>query len=439
MKGWTVIPVDGVEITYQWDGWEVFASWPQRGSRHEIVSLLRVRYTGMEPRLVMSTKRINLLSSSAVNSIIMSMRKAVPSDDDLRYADLIHAVCEDLIGWYQQGKGISRPDPSKARSNGGWLLYPIWPATGATAVAAAPGSYKSFMAQAIALSVSTQATVLNRNTTLRHHAEVLYLDWEADEGTFAERLAAMCRGAGLEEQPHLGYKQMTARLSDVAISLSEEIMRHKYQAVVIDSMSAAIGAGMVDDDAVNGFWDGVRSLGVPALVLAHKSADSINQRRKRFFGSIMSEARVRMAWNGEKAEDGSAVKWQCFKDNNTGHIGNELAWELDFETIGERDERQLDRISFLGVNPKNVLLDPEEPSGRGDEGTVADMIEALLHEVGAGMTPAGIGSRLNKSSANVRAQLSRHTERFAQDKNGRWWPRVPGGKNPAQADLPVPY
>jgi len=424
-----VVPVDGIEILYRKGGWELAASWPQRGGKHEIVTHLRVNWHGVDEGIVMSTKRVNILSTSGVNQVILSMNRKVNEKQNADIAEVVHMMCEDLMRWYQEGKSIANPDPTKVIENAGWLVYPIWPATGATAVAAAPGSYKSFMAEAIALSLATGASVLNRNTTVKNTAQVLYLDWEADADTFAQRLGAICRGAGIEEKPWLGYKQMSARLADVAIGLSEEVVRGGWEAVVIDSMSAAIGGGMVDDDSVNAFWDSIRVLQVPGLVIAHKSAENIAKKKARFFGSIMSEARVRMAWNAEKAEATPHVIWECFKDNNTGHIGNKLGWEVELESAGEKEERSLSTVSFMGVNPSNIMISMDtENTEHTSQVTVAQKITQLIENEGP-LTVGGIAARLRISTANVRSQLSRHNELFEKDDRGLWG--AAGGRLPS--------
>lgn len=422
-----IVPVDGIEISYQKEGWELHASWPVRGGKHEIVTQLRVHWHGANPGIVMSTKRINILSSTAVNQIIMTMNRKVDEKHSAEIAEIVHSMCEDLMRWYREGKAIDQPDPTKVVENSGWLVYPIWPATGATAIAAAPGSFKSFMAEALALQLASGATVMQRNTSVRVVRQVLYLDWEANSETFAQRLGALCRGAGIEEKPWLGYKQMSARLADVAIGLGEEISRGHWEAVIVDSMSAAIGGGLVDDDGVNAFWDAVRTLRVPALVVAHKSAENIAKKRARFFGSIMSEARVRMAWNVEKSEGTPHVLWECFKDNNTGHIGDRLGWEIELSSFGEKETRTLSKVSFMGVNPMNIMLTLDE-----SEEAVKAFLEIfeLLENKGP-MTTAAIAAKLRISTANVREQIGRNDGALSQDHQRRW--------GIAGVTQPIPY
>jgi hypothetical protein len=371
---WQVTPVVDDSIEYEWQGWNIKTTWPRRGGRTEVIVVMSIRYTGIGGGPVMSRKRVNVMSASAMNSIITDMNRLdVHKRTELMY--LMNDVTENILHWYEQGKTTEYPDPSKAQQHVSWLVYPIWPATGITGIAAAPGTYKSFMAEAVSLELASNATILARNTKVPDRARVLYLDWEADSDTFARRLSALTHGAGLEVKPWLGYKKMTARLADVAIGLRETIVSEQWDAVVIDSMSAAIGAGMVDDDAVNGFFDAIHMLDVPALMLAHKSVANQNNRKSRFFGSGMSEARVRMAWNAEVSTDGNYVVWDCFKDNNHGKRGSKLAWEISIETEGDDERERMSAVSFFGVNPGQVSLD--DPRGY-DGPTVEERIVGLL-------------------------------------------------------------
>ncbi len=409
MRGeWTVTPIEGVSIEYAWRGYHVELAWPYRTRRGEVMTVVEVNYNKV---LVRSPVRINLYSSSALDSLTTALRRPGKEDKDT-VALFVGEVARNAIGWYRQGAGTKHVEP--ALTNGGnWLVYPVWPSTGATAVAAAPGSYKSWMAQGLALQLATGVEVLEANTRRpRTVMPVLYLDWESDESTFASRLWALCEGVGLEKKAWLAYKSMRVPLQDAALAVQEEIARGGFGAVVIDSMSASIGGGLIDDDVVNGFWDAVRFLGVPALVLAHKSAENISKRRERFFGSIMSEARIRFAWNAESPPHGDLVTWSVFKDNNMGRLRSRLAWRINITSEGDNEDRRMTEIHLSGVSPS-------DPVGRDDAGdTLVDRLEAVLM---AGALMAGeLAEQAGTTPANVRKIISRHAERFTKTGDGRW-------------------
>lgn len=439
-RAWQVTPVEDDSIEYEWQGWNVKTTWPRRGGRTEVIVVMTVRYTGIGGGLVVARKRVNVMSSSAMASIVTDMNRLdVTKRVELMY--FMNDVTENLLYWYEQEKVTEYPDPRDVKTRVPWLVYPIWPATGVTGVAAAPGTYKSFMAEAISLGLAAQAPVLSRNTKIPGRARVLYLDWEADADTFARRLAALTQGAGLETKPWLGYKHMRARLSDTAIGLREMIVTERWDAVVIDSMSAAIGAGMVDDDAVNSFFDAIHMLDVPTLMLAHKSVANQNNRKARFFGSGMSEARVRMAWNAEGSANGDFVVWDCFKDNNHGKRGSKLAWEIIVDTEGDDEEETMRSVAFIGVNPSQVALDDGADVDRG-RATVDDRILATLEQASGYLTIGQIAERIGTTEGTIRTHIVPLVGRYLTRRHrssGRGYEYTLVEKEQVVEHLPTPY
>lgn len=409
---WQVEPIEGVSITYTWRSFVVELAWPTGGRRGEVNTLVRARRKGADnPGLVRSRVRINLYSSSALNSLITTLRRNAGDDTD-DVAGFVHALADDAVEWYQRGAATTLVEP-RLTNGGNWLVYPVWPATGTTAIAAAPGAYKSLLAQGIALQLATGHEILASNTrTPRRVMSVLYLDWEADEATFASRLWALCEGAGLEQKPYLAYKTMRVPLQDAAVSIAEEIARGRFGAVVIDSMSASIGGGLTDDDVVNSFWDAIRILGIPALVLAHKSAENIKRREARIFGSIMSEARIRYAWNGEATRNGDTVTWTVFKDNNMGHLNTKLAWRIEITQEGDNEDRHMTEVYLAGISPHDIHQSPDEPN------TSVDRIEQALLE--GAMMAGEIATVTGGKPGTISKTLNRHTDRFVKTADGRW-------------------
>lgn len=418
MRDWNVFAVDQLEIQYEWRGWKIHSTWPVRGRRqNEIHVLLTVTWEGAGPQIVMATSRINLYSVSAMNGLEVAMRKVPAADNDSVHV-FLQNVKMNILEWYRQGRAIETPDPEGAAERSGWILYPIWPYPGVVGIAAAPDSFKSILAEAIGLQVQTGYEVLRKNT--RRNAtfrKVLYLDWESGSGRFAQRLGALCRGAEIDVRPWLRYQHLTTPLSDAVGNLAEDILKHDIEAVIIDSMSAAIGGPLTDDEAVSAFYDAIRRLDIPTLMLAHKSADNIKKRATRFFGSIMSEVRLRMAWNAERV--GDTVVWQCFKDNDAGMNGKKLAWDVHFASTGEDDERRLHSIQIYGVNPHHVEM-PEERPGGGVQPIPRwkRIVDDILDNGPA--TSDEIAYRMGDDKAKVRAELSRRHE-FRKLADGLLW------------------
>jgi len=409
MNDWRVTPIDQVSVTYEWAGWEVECSWPQRVRRHDIITLIRVSNQG---KLVQPTMRLNIFSGSAVNSLARQMRSVLGEDTHGPITGFVHNLVEDLYSWYKLDGRTEYPEPVM-REGGQWLVYPLWPTVGITGVSAAPSAFKSLLAQGIALSLVTGTQVLDTTTQIPEKVEkVLYLDWEGDADTFSERLYGLCEGAGLEKKPWLAYKKMRIPLADAAMGLAEEIGRTETKAVIVDSMSASIGGSLKEDDTVNAFYDAIRQFGVPTLVLAHKSAENIRQRNKRFFGSMMSEARLRMAWNAERAEDGPSVVWEVSKDNISGLEGAKRAWNVLVKSDGAEHHRRMREIIVNGVEPHDVRLKAS------DSDTLADRVESVL--AGGPMRVVEIAQAVDGPEASVRTTLNRNQSVFRKAEHGQW-------------------
>lgn len=409
--GWTVTPIDQVEVTYQWLAYHVIVSWPERTRSDAISSTVEVvRLDVRPPRLVWSPTRINWLSATAKNSLIRGLQTA---DKSVAHVDeFVHRIAADIIRRYRQGGTSTVPTPQ--RQNGArYQLYPLWPSIGGTLVSAATNSFKSWIGIAAAVQCSLGEEILQGNTRQPAPQTAYYLDWETDQQTFAERLYAVLQGADLPLEPCVAYRQMLAPLADVAESVAEEIARNSYGAVVIDSLSAAIGGSLVDDEAARLFWNATSALRVPALVLAHKSSEAIRKGYKQPFGSVMHRNRPRMIWDAVRQEGEPLVRWEVVDDNNSGRKGQRLAWRINIATEGEHEDERLASVTFQGVNPNDVRV----ASNEGD--TLADKIAYALTSGPA--TPKELSEQVGISDSSVRKVLSRYPDLFTKASDGFRW------------------
>ena len=406
------IPTQGVDILYRKAGWEITCTWPERSGTKEVTTIIGVRHTGIPPVLVQAPKRLNLYSATGVNGIATSMRRV--KDDTISCDELLQHVCADLLGWYRRGNLTIRPDPAREQTPAGWIVYPVWPKTGVTGVAASREHFKSMFAQALALQAASAFPFLPGNTRTKQPQPGLYADWEGDEDTFTLRMSALLRGAELPlTNPGVAYRNMMGLpLADAVYGLRDEIGERGYRWLVIDSMSAAISGPMVEDDEVNRFYSALTQLAVPTLVLAHKSDENQRKKRHRFFGSTMSENRVRMAWGADRAENGTELVWECFKDNNHGLKGSRLGFRVAIGNRGVEEERVMESVRIDPVNPDSVSVELAEGA------TIGDRAAALLAD--GPVSASDLATGLGLSYDTVRRTLTRYPGRFCQDGEKRW-------------------
>jgi len=405
-----VEPIGQVEVTYRSGAWEIWCEWPQKTRRTDISTVLRVTWLGSDPpRLILSSTRLNLLSASGKTGITAAMRRVTKDVPD----DLIHSVAEDLLMWFRQAGTTTTPNPAP-RVGTRHLLYPIWPSTGGTIVAGGTNSYKSWVALAAAVQVTLSAEVLRGNTRAPEPRQILYCDWETKEDTFAERLYAVLSGAGLPLEPCVAYRHLTVTLADAAESLATEVARHQYAGVVIDSLSAACGGSLNDDDTAREFWNGVAMLRVPVFVTAHKSSEALRRGWKQPFGSVMHQNLPRVIWDATREPSSNLVVWENRNDNNSDQQGMKLAWKIDILNEGEEENRCVASATFQAVNPSDVRLATNE----GD--TLADRLAVAIIEHGPS-TAKELASLVGTSDASVRNQLSRHVSTFTRHPDGVRW------------------
>lgn len=410
--GWTIIPVAGVSVDISAPPFHAECSWPTKTARDDVSIIIEINDTSVTGGgLLIPRTRINLQAASARQTL----ERATGLKDERReeFARFFKTLAQLIGELYRQQQPIHQLEIVEPKPVS-WLLYPLWPATGATGVSAAPGSLKSYAALAVALSVATGTAVLRGHSRVVEQSPVLYLDWEADREETERRLSALAKGRGVDPEGQVSYQAMRHPLIDVVHDLTSQAA--DYGAVVIDSESAAIGGTMVDDDRVNRFWDAVRAIGLPALVIAHKSVANVKAREARFFGSIMNEARVRMAWNVEVEPDTTNVLWECFKDSNGRMMKHRAAWEWTFTNSGEAENSLLEVVTAVALDPRNVNLrrsDDEEPR------TIADGISEILL-VDSAASVGELAGLLVKPEDTIRRVLNRHKDRFDRAADGSW-------------------
>lgn len=432
MKGVERIAIEGEPITYGWHGWHVECTWPGLG-RQGPESIIKVMHKRINGGTVVAPRRVSLQSNTGTSSLIGDMNRYVKSMDfddpdpgvnPSQVHLFVQAVIADLILLFQQtgnSTTINWDRANRDRSQS-WLLKGLWPASGSTAIAAGGGSGKSFFAQAIAMSLATGHNLLQRMPIKDvPQRRVLYLDFESDMDTFVDRAHSLMVGYGgldfdVVQQNLRYFPLMGHRLQDVVPKIRTEIEQHGMEAVVVDSMSASVGEGLIDDAIVNAYWDAIAQLGVPSLIVVHKSAENVAKRKARIFGSIMSENRLRMAWNMERTNDGSSVLLKCFKDNNTGMYGRE--WAFDHEIESDEDTYHVVRSAFMAVDPETIRsLFTDDGSPQSD--TWHDKIFGVL--AGGPMNVREIRQTLGSGSEDtIRKTLNRGDGVFARRTDGRW-------------------
>src|SRR5262249_32678072 len=137
---------------------------------------------------------------------------------------------------------------------------------------------KSTLAAALAVAVAT-GRALPGGLQPRRQAPVMVLDWETDATPWNGRVAALCRGLGLEVPATIDYRPMAGALTDEIGMLAAEAARRNVGLVIVDSLAPACGPEPEGADAVVRTMNALRLFSPAArLVLAHVSKADADRR-----------------------------------------------------------------------------------------------------------------------------------------------------------------
>jgi RecA-family ATPase len=193
-----------------------------------------------------------------------------------------------------------------------WVVDGIVPARFVTNLYADSGHGKSFVVLHLALCCLTGSPFCGKAVK---PGRVLFLDWELNEQTTAQRWYAVCRGGGFASAVRgLLYKSMTEPIVKAYNHIRELVAKHKPVLVVIDSLGKALGNDPLDPKAVIQTYHALDQLGVAVFVVDHqpKSTGEANYSSLREYGSAykghLARSRLQLErLNDAKTPDGVRV------------------------------------------------------------------------------------------------------------------------------------
>jgi hypothetical protein len=168
-------------------------------------------------------------------------------------------------------------------------------------------SGKSILVQRVAISIVTGCALPwgdRPNVT----GPVLYLDWETNPNTVANRLQRLGRGLSLVLPPNqFHYRYCQRSLVDELPAIREQVSRLGVVLVVVDSIGYAADGALVEDLTARTVMNGLRSLSpVCRLAIAHVSAKTATDKTSapgRPFGSTFFWNSMRSGIEVRRSED----------------------------------------------------------------------------------------------------------------------------------------
>ena len=310
-----------------------------------------------------------------------------------------------------------------APSDSTFLLQPfiVDLAGAASVIFADGGTGKSLFALACALSVATGHAVLGNYPD--RTCPVLYLDWEADAATHAERLAALCAGlADPIERPEgvIHHQQMVASLHEAAPAVRKQVVRLGIGLVIVDSIGMARGGAPESAEDTIRLFTALRSLLVPVLGVDHISKETARQKggSKSPIGSVYTANSARNIWGMQKNQEEDAVEMQVALSNykaNNGRRQRPRGYKVEF--LEDEYERLVEvRIDATDIRDMPTLYEPSRKN---------QIATAIQQNSGLPMSVKEIVDSLGDiSEQRVRGVLHDHEEFFVRVEGtvraGKW-------------------
>jgi hypothetical protein len=355
---------------------------------------------------------------------------------DIDWAELLDTFAEQVLVLEMAGEPIVEiGDMVVPRTAGAWAWEPFVP-KGAPALFYGPGgSGKSRFALAGALSIQMGREILP-NCPPHLKGNVLYLDWETDRDTVAERVQMICRGLGLPPV-RISYRRCIRPLADDVEDLTAYVLQKNIVFLVVDSAGGAIGKQGEYGDANEGalrLFEALRIIGRPTAIVDHVSKQEMKMSGKVRgalpYGSIYKVNMARAAWEVRPIETASS-------DDESVHVSafhhtksNDSRLRPPFALRADFDEQQVAFSPYDGL-----LIEDDEEEGLRREVAVdpAGQIEQALR--GSKMSMPDIAKYTGLKYDTVKKTLYRGKgKRFLKDEQNDLWTTattkltaIPGG------------
>lgn len=277
------------------------------------------------------------------------------------------------------------------------IIAGIIPANFPSSIYGAGGQLKSYLLVHMVLCVVSGQSFLGRPV---RKSPVIFVDYELDEDTTAQRARRIARGMGLSELPS-GFHYVSAGHSLLTIrdELAIAIEQMGVGWVVIDSLGLAIAGNTQAEEGVIAVMGALRGLGVATTAIDHQGHVQMGQEysQKEQFGSSYKGHLVRARWQVERAGarslDTSVVdlilrqKKYAFGPEDTTGVGVRFTFDGDTVRVGPLDAAAAPSLATLLPDREKILQavrdDPGETTKALAEITGKDqhVVETRLSEL----------------------------------------------------------
>lgn len=157
---------------------------------------------------------------------------------------------------------------------------------------------------------------------------VLLIDYETTPAKMARRFKRVDAGLGItrdEQQRDIIYIPQSIPVARNMNALRDYVREYEIDFIIIDSLARAVGGSLTDDEAINVFFENIRELQKPCLIIHHTN------RSDEYYGSNFIHAYARSMWRlrSVQSEGRLSIHLEQEKENDGASTGN-IGFALSF-------------------------------------------------------------------------------------------------------------
>ena len=358
-----------------------------------------VRYEQIDYISLITAVRTNLLSISARNTLVRTIKDNCISDDLLFYdwGQLINKVSSMVVRDIRKTNKLVILDGSYGKEPPGYLIHPLLVKGAPNIFYADRSSAKTLFASLLGIILTIPSIENNFGISVTDDTEhkVLFLDWENNESITDWQKECLIRGFDIH-YCEFNYLRCNRPLHEMIDDILIAIQQTGADVVIIDSLGVAVGADLNLTEPAFLFWAAVRQINATPIILGHTAKDSMNK-RKTVYGNAYYENEARNIWEIVKSQEPGSAEL-----NITAHhrkpppyagIHDPLAYRFIFD-------RDITRVE-TGV----ITSDQRDGTGISQE----ELVKSAVLESREPVLPVDIFNLLDKTVpiGNIKAYLNR--------------------------------
>ena len=290
------------------------------------------------------------------------------------------------VGEYVAGDMLEPPE---------FLLEPYILEDAGTIMFGSPGSGKSWLAMAMAVSIDAGSSAIDNPIWRTRKRKVLFVNLERSKRSVIKRLNDVNVALGLS--PHRELLMVNERgnsLAQIHDSVRRTVEKFGVEVVILDSISRTGAGSLLSDETANKVVDMINSYGCAWLAIGHppRGDDS------HVFGSTHFEAGedIGIRLKGQRKDNEVGISLTCVKANDIA-FPPVNAYKLGFDDFGLTTIKSAEISDFEDLH--------EESMSRADK-VFQEVVEAGSN----GITAKSIDEVINIGATHVSTALRKGAE-----------------------------